>query len=97
MVSSMDTKTKKWNAPDLIRREEFLARMENLARRRGKPSTEVEQRLEEFESKKDEKSELIQLLKSSEYQAAFFLARRIISRGEDWAEEYLLLAKEGLD
>jgi len=96
MVSSMDSKSKMWNAPDLVRREEFLARMESLARRLGEPVSEVQKR-EEIESKPDEKSELLQLLESSEYQAAFFLARRIMSRGEDWAEEYLLRAKEGLD
>ena len=41
--------------------------------------------------------ELKRLLGDGEFAAAFFLSRRLLTRGELWAEPYLEQAQNGLD
>ena len=41
--------------------------------------------------------ELKKLLDAGEYAGAFFMSRRLITRGEEWAKKYLDLAQDGLD
>ena len=36
------------------------------------------------------------LISAENYAEAFFAARRLLATGEEWAEEYLTLAKTGL-
>ena len=37
------------------------------------------------------------MLNRREFSAAFFYSRRLVTIGEDWAKEYMALAKTGLD
>ena len=48
----------------------------------------------ENESIDYEKNELDLMFEREEYQSAFFLARRLLSQGEEWAVEYFNRAKE---
>ena len=66
---------------------------------RGKLSEEdgiIEERVTEISENNDE-LELKRLLAGREYAAAFFLSRRLMTRGEAWAETYLDLANNGLN
>ena len=51
--------------------------------------------IEEITDNQDE-VELIELLSKREFASAFFLSRRLITRGEVWAESYLVQAQDGL-
>ena len=37
------------------------------------------------------------MLQNGQHSAAFFLSRRLVTRGEDWAIQYMEQAKTGLD
>ena len=37
------------------------------------------------------------MLHNGQHSAAFFLSRRLVTRGEDWATQYMEQAKTGLD
>ena len=81
-----------WSGPKLEHRTAFLEQMEQLNQR-------VRQDIEEpvvIESEDDEKEDihpdetkLISLIESTNISEAFFLARRLVASGEDWAESYL--------
>jgi len=98
MIASMDSSGGRWSAPDMNRRVDFLERMEQFARRRvdvvegSDPSEDPEE-----EAGFDAQRELQGLLSDGQVQAAFFLARRLVTNGETWAEEYLAKAKQALD
>lgn len=90
----------KWSEPDSDQRSDFLDRMQSLA-----ASVATKPDLEEGsqeEGQHDEKRqdvdevELKRLMANSDYAEAFFLARRLLTGGEDWAEAYLSEAKLGL-
>ena len=51
--------------------------------------------IEEVTDNQDE-LDLIELLSKREFASAFFLSRRLITRGEVWAESYLVQAQDGL-
>mgnify|MGYP003995345195 FL=1 len=38
---------------------------------------------------------LQELISNEDYSEAFFLSRRLVAQGEDWAEEWLVKAKLG--
>jgi hypothetical protein len=38
---------------------------------------------------------LQELIDNEDYSEAFFLSRRLVAQGEDWAEEWLVKAKLG--
>ena len=44
-----------------------------------------------------DETELNTLLNAGEFAAAFFLSRRLLSRGEEWAQPYLDQSKQGLE
>jgi len=41
--------------------------------------------------------ELQKFLSGQDYAAAFFLARRLVATGEEWASSYLEQARSGLE
>ena len=45
----------------------------------------------------NEERKLVRLLSQKDYSEAFFIARRLVAQGEDWAEEYLSKARRGLN
>jgi len=68
-----------------------------LASRVSIPETieEIDE-IEDSITNKDEQK-LIRLLSKEDYSEAFFVARRLVAQGEDWAEEYLNKARLGLN
>ena len=44
----------------------------------------------------DEEENIRTLLENGEYSSAFFLARRLVTSGEEWAATYLAQAQEHL-
>ena len=44
-----------------------------------------------------EELQLQAMLNNGQFSAAFFLSRRLVTRGEDWAIPYMEQAKSGLD
>ena len=57
----------------------------------------IETVIEEVAETNNEELELQSLLNRGEFSAAFFYSRRLVTRGEDWAMQYMELAKSGLD
>ena len=90
MTQAMDRAGQKWSAPDQDAREQFLTKMQSLALRVSLPEIhpETEDDGEEEKVNEDER-ELERLLDTGEAAAAFFLARRLVTRGESWASEWL--------
>ena len=86
-----------WTKPPISKRDEFLSQMVALASRVSMPETidEVEE-VDDLITNKDEQK-LIRLLNQEDYSEAFFVARRLVAQGEDWAEEYLNKARLGLN
>ncbi len=86
-----------WSTPSIDVRDQFLERMEHLATQITTGSVEATiTEISDVEVVNLDILKLDQLLQSRNFSAAFFLARRLIARGEDWASEYLARAKEGL-
>ena len=52
--------------------------------------------VEQVDENQDE-VKLQQLLDAGEYATAFFMSRRLITRGEQWVEKYLIQAQLGLE
>ncbi|MEE2747240.1 MAG: hypothetical protein VX473_02090 [Candidatus Thermoplasmatota archaeon] len=98
MESQMETgKVSPWTQPTIEIRDEFLSKMQVLASRFHKPTIEtVSQSVEDTTDNEDE-MELKMLLENGQYSTAFFLARRLLTRGETWAQSYLDEAQNGLD
>lgn len=85
-----------WSGPSVTHRTAFLANMELLTKR---VSTEAEEQTEVVEEEETtdahpDKARLEELLMSEDHQQAFFLARRLVANGEQWAEEFLNIIKE---
>ena len=90
MTQAMDRAGQKWSAPAQDAREQFLSKMQSLALKVSPPEIQpvTEDGVEE-ETVGDDEQELARLLDSGEAAAAFFLARRLVTRGESWASEWL--------
>ena len=89
---------KPWSQPTVEKRDQFLQQMLELSQRVSKPS-EVQEKnskeIEELSSQHPDLQRLQDLINNEDYSEAFFLARRLLSQGEDWAEEWLNRAKSG--
>ena len=87
-----------WKQPTIEIRDQFLSKMQTLATRfiEGEMDEIVESEIVESSENIDE-VELKKLLDAGEYAGAFFMSRRLITRGEEWAKKYLDLAHDGLD
>ncbi len=99
LTSKMDgQEQKQWSKPSVEKRDEFLKQMMELSKRVSKSVNEVQvESLEEsMESKHPDLSRLEILIANEDFSEAFFLARRLISQGEDWASEWLDIARNGL-
>ena len=85
-----------WSQPSIDVRDQFLSKMQTLANRFMPVEQDtIELEVDEITENEDE-LELIDLLDKGEFASAFFLSRRLITRGETWAESYLVQAQEGL-
>ncbi len=90
MTQAMDRAGQNWSAPDQDAREQFLTKMQSLALKVSPPVNQpVTEDDEDDETIDDDEQELARLLDSGEPAAAFFLARRLVTRGESWASEWL--------
>ena len=81
-----------WSGPKLEHRTAFLKQMEQLNERVRQDSIEHETSIESemgIEEDFPDKIRLITLIESENISEAFFLARRLVASGEEWAEEYL--------
>ena len=90
ITQAMDRAWQQWSAPDQDAREQFLSKMQTLALKVSPPEIQpvTEDGVEE-ETVGDDEQELTRLLDTGEAAAAFFLARRLVTRGESWASEWL--------
>lgn len=82
-----------WSGPKLEHRTDFLKTMEQLNARVRSEETEVE-RLLDLETENTEIGhpdikKLESLIEAGNISEAFFLSRRLVASGEQWAEEYL--------
>ena len=93
----MDGAGKRWKAPSADTREMFLERMEALAMKVATPDEELAQPTEEQPRESDDEEKLRTLLEAKEFAAAFFLARRLVTAGETWAQPYLEQAQLNLN
>jgi len=97
MEKRLDAKSSPWAAPDADGRSLFLKKMENLALKVSSPEQINEIQLSDAEIEgSSHEDNLVKLLENMEYSSAFFLARRLVTSGESWAEEYLIQAQEKL-
>ena len=86
-----------WTKPTVSKRQEFLDQMVLLAGRVSEPALDyvADETTKEVINKDEQK--LIRLIQQSSFSEAFFVARRLVASGEEWALEYLEQAKQGLD
>ena len=85
-----------WSVPTIEVRDQFLLRMESLSSRIAPEQIIAEQEVEEIDDVDVDEQIILNHLGDGNYAAAFFHARRLIARGEQWAEKYLDVAKTGL-
>ena len=98
LTDKMDGKDEQaWTKPPISKRDEFLSQMVALANRVSMP--EVVEDVEELDDTitNDDEKKLLRLLDKNDFSEAFFVARRLVAQGEDWAAEYLEQARLGLD
>lgn len=82
-----------WSEPGLAQRNEFLERMQRLSSRTSKVEEVAEVEDEEVN---EELQRLEALIGAGDFSEAFFMARRLVTEGENWANEFLEKAREGL-
>ena len=90
-------KSTPWSQPSIQARDDFLERMQALALEFTEPTEVIETVIQDIGEINNEELELQSLLNRREFSAAFFYSRRLVTRGEDWAMQYMELAKSGLD
>ncbi|RZD41678.1 MAG: hypothetical protein CXT70_04150, partial [Methanobacteriota archaeon] len=99
---AMDGEEKQpWSGPDITKRSTFLQQMESLSKRISKQpvqgvaeSVVVVEQVDTDEKVHPDLIKLRKLLDSGNASEAFFLARRLVASGEDWAEEWLGKAQQ---
>ncbi|MDG1539890.1 MAG: hypothetical protein P8Q40_08195 [Candidatus Poseidonia sp.] len=91
LKGSMDGKdTIPWSGPSVTHRDAFLENMVALTKRVSTPEPiEVNEVEEETASVPLDQVRLEALIAGEDYQQAFFMARRLVANGENWAEEML--------
>ncbi|MDP7329226.1 MAG: hypothetical protein QF612_05215 [Candidatus Thalassarchaeaceae archaeon] len=86
-----------WKQPSIEIRDQFLSKMQSLATQFDVDDVEqIDDEVADVSINLDEDN-LKRLLGEGEFAAAFFLSRRLLTRGEMWAEPYLEQAQNGLD
>ena len=93
MENTLDSTSPSWSRPSADGRTKFLKRMENLALKVSSPEI-IDDTLIDEPNISDLESHLIELIEKEEYSSAFFLARRLVTNGEKWAEDYLKQAQD---
>jgi hypothetical protein len=91
-----------WSGPDITKRSTFLQQMESLSQRISKTPSEadVEDRVaitdeaDQIDKEHPDLNKIKQLLESGNASEAFFIARRLVASGEDWATEWLEKAQQ---
>jgi len=88
---------KPWTAPSIEKRSQFLEQMMQLSQRISNLSEDLpteETKDIETEKVNPDLTRLQSLLAAGDASEAFFLARRLVSQGEQWAEEWVEKAKK---
>jgi len=93
MENRLDGSQLKWKEPEISSRDDFLLRMQNLALKFNNDVIHADKE-DEISTIGQQEDELINLISNKEYSSAFFLARRLVTNGEDWAEKYLTEAHD---
>ena len=97
MENRLDSGDEKWAKPDSSSRAKFLKRMEVLALKVATPTdSKSKVTSDEEEILGDDEENIRNLLEKKEYSSAFFLARRLVTSGEEWAIPYLEQAQAHL-
>ena len=86
-----------WSPPSIEVRDDFLSKMQSLASRFVQPVPDSQIEVETETAENQDEIELKRLLDVEEYATAFFMARRLLTRGEEWAQPYLLQSQQGLE
>jgi len=92
----MGEEEKPWTAPSIEKRSQFLEQMMQLSKRISTLTEEprMEQTVEVEAVKENQDMVRLQsLMDAGDASEAFFLARRLVSQGEEWAEEWVQKAK----
>ncbi|MDA8546753.1 hypothetical protein N9L11_03105 [Euryarchaeota archaeon] len=93
----MGEEAKSWTAPSIEKRSQFLEQMMQLSQRISNLSEDLpaeETKDIETEKVNPDLTRLQSLLAAGDASEAFFLARRLVSQGEQWAEEWVEKAKK---
>ena len=102
LKGAMDGEQKQpWSGPDINKRSTFLQQMESLSKRISKvpdpvdaESSVVAEQTDVDKKEHPDLNKLRELLDSGNASEAFFLARRLVASGEDWAAEWLDRAQQ---
>ncbi len=93
----MGEKEKPWSAPSIEKRSQFLEQMLQLSKRisTSEPVLDsVSVQSGEVETIHPDRIRLQSLMDAGDASEAFFLARRLVSQGEEWAEEWVAKIKD---
>jgi tetratricopeptide (TPR) repeat protein len=93
----MGEKEKPWTAPSIEKRSQFLEHMVQLSQRISSTEDSPEVSIEIEDEQPSIHPDLIRLqslMQAGDASEAFFLARRLVSQGEEWAEEWVSKAKD---
>ncbi len=100
LKGAMDGKEKTpWSGPSLETRNDFLQKMTKLSQTISTVSTDIIIQPEVIEEVEDEPQlrKLKSLIESGDSAEAFFMARSLLTSGEDWAKEWMEKAQEMMD
>ncbi len=97
MEKRLDGNTPSWEIPNEDGRSNFLKKMEMLAMKVVPNEIDDDYTEDVKIPVSDHETNLLQLMGNGEYSAAFFLARRLVTTGEKWAEKFMLEAQEKLN
>ncbi len=88
-----------WSGPSLETRNDFLQKMTKLSQTISTVSTDIIIQPEVIEEVEDEPQlrKLKSLIESGDSAEAFFMARSLLTSGEDWAKEWMEKAQEMMD
>ena len=94
LTGDMDGEAKQaWSGPSIEHREAFLRGMQSLTDRISSHVEETgntpPQEEEDIEAGHPDEEKLRTMMEQGDLQAAFFLARRLLANGEDWAQAWL--------
>ena len=83
--------------PSVDDRTTFLKKMESLASKvSASVKADTAEEEEELISEDKDMVKLRALFNENNFQEAFFYARRLVAQGDNWAEEWMLKAREQL-